>query len=210
MKAKRAQTRIEEVINTITHLVGVVLVLVAIPFLVYNSFQEQDFLMMLSVLAFGVGMLMVYTFSSLYHAVRPSRLKEILNKMDHISIFFLIAGTYTPLVYRYTPSRTAIVFLSVMWGIVLLGIFYKLFFMKRRWLSMVFYLLMGWMLIFIIKPMVANMPLDVLLWIGAGGLTYSIGVVFYAFSKVKYFHNIWHGFVMAGTAFHFIAVLISI
>lgn len=209
--AKREQTRKEEIANAITHLIGMVLVLVAIPFLIIRDIHDFSIVGLLSTLAFIIGMLMVYTFSTLYHITKPSRLKDILNKFDHISIFFLIAGTYTPLISRYTESTFAIIFLSVMWGIVLLGIIYKIFFInKMKWFSILLYVLMGWMFVFILKPLLENMPLSVLWWIVAGGICYSIGVYFYLHNQRKYYHTIWHLFVMAGTVFHFISVFLSL
>lgn len=209
--AKREQTRNEEVANAITHLIGILLSLVAIPFLFVRYISQDDIIGLLSVLAFIVGMLMVYTFSTLYHIAKPSRLKNILNKMDHISIFFLIAGTYTPLIIRYTDTQFSTIFLSILWGIVLVGIFFKIFLIHRlRWFSVALYLLMGWMFIFILKPMLANMPLSVLWWIMAGGVSYSLGVYFYVKSSKPYFHTIWHLFVLAGTVFHFISIWIGI
>jgi hemolysin III len=185
--------------------------LVAIPFLFVRYISEDDIIGLLSVLAFIVGMVMVYTFSTLYHIAKPSRLKNILNKMDHISIFFLIAGTYTPLIIRYMDAQFSTIFLSVLWGIVLLGIFFKIFLINRlRWFSVALYLLMGWMFIFILKPMLANMPLSVMWWIVAGGISYSLGVYFYVKSSKPYFHTIWHLFVLAGTVFHFISIWIGI
>lgn len=209
--ARREQTRKEEIANAITHLIGILLSLVAIPFLFVRYISEDDIIGLLSVLAFIVGMLMVYTFSTLYHITKPSRLKNILNKMDHISIFFLIAGTYTPLIIRYMDAQFSTIFLSVLWGIVLLGIIFKIFLINRlRWFSVALYLLMGWMFIFIIKPMLANMPVSVLWWILAGGISYSLGVYFYIKSSKPYFHTIWHLFVLAGTVFHFISIWIGI
>lgn len=209
--AAREQTRKEEIANAITHLIGIVLVLVAVPFLLWPNFQSFNIIGFLSTLAFIIGMLMVYTFSTLYHIVKPSKLKNILNKFDHISIFFLIAGTYTPLISRYLEPTFAIIFLSIMWGVVLLGIIYKIFFIhKMKWFSMLLYLLMGWMFIFIMKPMLENMPLSILWWIVAGGICYSIGVYFYLRNQKRYYHTIWHLFVIAGTVFHFISVYLTI
>ncbi|MBE0391448.1 hemolysin III family protein [Flavobacterium sp. PL002] len=208
---ERDQTRKEELANGISHFLGVIFCLIAIPFLVVIAYQEHDLVTVLSVLAFGIGMLLVYSFSTLYHLVVKEKIKHVLNIADHISIYYLIAGTYTPLMVVYLDKKNAIIFLSIMWSIVLLGTFFKIFYTNRfKILSTVLYLLMGWMIIFVVKPLWGVVPLSIFLWILAGGLSYTIGVYFYVKGLKSYYHTIWHVWVLLGTVFHYVAVLKSL
>lgn len=203
----RIQTRREEFYNTATHAVGVLLCLIGMPFSLIPVIKQQNTLELISVVAFFIGMMLVYSFSSIYHYVHHGARKKTLRKFDHISIYFLIAGTYSPLMMKYLEEKTALIFLGVMWSIVLVGIFYKLFFINRfKWISLVTYLLMGWMVVFVIKPLIHNIPLSVFWWIFAGGVSYTVGVYFYAKSNKKYYHSIWHVFVLLGTVLHFMAI----
>lgn len=203
----RAQTRNEEIANVISHSLGILFALIAMPIVLVTAFRDGNFAAFYSIFAFGIGLFLVYTFSTLYHFARDERHKSWLQVADHISIYFLIAGTYTPLVIEYLPPTTAWVFLSVLWSIVLLGMFFKLFFINRfEILSVILYVMMGWMLIFVIKPFIQNVPLSVFTWIVAGGLSYSIGVYFYVKSHKLYYHTIWHVFVLLGSIFHFVSI----
>lgn len=208
---KREQSRNEELANGISHIIGILFCLFGMPFVIAIAFQKHDLITLFSVFTFGIGMLLVYTFSTLYHLVRNEKVKRILNIADHISIYYLIAGTYTPLMMLYLKRDTALLFLGIMWSVVLLGTIFKVFYTRRfEFVSVVLYLIMGWMIVFVIKPLWGVIPLSVFLWILAGGLSYTIGVYFYVKGNKSYFHTVWHFFVLLGTIFHFIAVFISL
>ena len=150
---------------------------------------------------------MVYTSSTLYHFAKNRKLKNRLQVLDHISIFFLIAGSYTPMILAVLPKNQAIIFLSILWGSVLIGTFFKLFFTGRfKILSVAIYLLMGWLSVFFINEILEKISFQNLAWIGAGGLCYTIGVYFYMKSNKPYYHSIWHLFVLSGTISHFVVV----
>lgn len=207
----RIQTRSEEILNAVTHAAGIIFCLAAMPFLLLHAYQNHSMEVFWGVFAFGAGMLLVYTSSTLYHGTQHIRLKNFFHRMDHMSIYFLIAGTYTPLVIRYMPRDTATVFLGIMWGMVLVGVILKLFSTTRfKIISLVLYLLMGWMLVFIIKPAIQHIPLSIFGWIIAGGLSYTIGVYFFVRSRIVYSHAIWHIFVLGGTIAHYVCVYKSI
>ena len=207
----RMQTKNEEILNAITHAAGIVFCLSAMPFLLVNAFLNHPMPVFWGVFAFGAGMLMVYTSSALYHGVQHKRIKGFLHRIDHMSIYFLIAGTYTPFIIRYLPGTTAAIFLGVMWALVLAGVVFKIFFTNRfKIVSLLIYLAMGWMIVFIIKPAWEHIPLAVMGWIIAGGLSYTAGVYFFIRSRVSYFHAIWHCFVLGGTIAHYIGVFKSI
>lgn len=162
-------------------------------------------------LAFAGGMLLVYSFSTLYHFEKDAQRKHRLKILDHMAIYFLIAGTYTPFVLRYLPRETALPFLVVLWTLVAIGVIYKLFFIDRvEWLSLALYLGMGWMIVFIAKPLSDTIPLNVFWWVLAGGLSYTIGVYFYANSKRNFYHAIWHIFVLGGTVLHYVSLYQSL
>ncbi len=208
---ERIQSRGEELVNTITHAAGVLLILVFFPLLIIEPFKVSDHLMLWSVSIFGFGMLMAYMASTLYHFVQKEKAKRKLRTWDHIGIFLLIGGTYTPIVCKYTNGTTAIYFLSTMWSMIAAGSILKLFFTgKYDRLSTIIYLFLGWMAVFIIQPLKQTMPLDVFLWILGGGLMYTLGVIFYRWHSLKYHHGIWHLFVLAGTILQFIAIYKSV
>ena len=201
----------EEVANALTHALGIVFCLIAIPFMILSALQTNNISMVWAVVIFGFGMLMVYSSSTLYHYAKDPRIKSMLRVWDHISIFLLIAGTYTPMVIKYTDPKTSIIFLSAMWTVVVLGSILKIFFTgKYNILSVIVYLLMGWMAVFIFKPILANVPTQVLYLLAAGGMAYVFGVVFYLWHKLQYHHAVWHVFVLTGTITHFFAVYNSI
>ncbi|MCB0646157.1 MAG: hemolysin III family protein [Saprospiraceae bacterium] len=203
----REQTRKEEVANAITHGLGILFSLIAMPFILSDTLGRGDMLSFISVMVFGFGMLTVYTFSTLYHYTQKERTKEILLIADHISIYFLIAGTYTPLMLKYLSGSTATIFLSVLWGIVFIGSIFKIFFVHRfKILSLILYVTMGWMLVFVIKPLLVTIPSGIFGWIVGGGILYCIGVYFYVKSHKMYYHAVWHIFVLLGTISHFISI----
>jgi hemolysin III len=208
---KRIQSSNEEIANYLTHGLGIVFSLVAVPMLILYAWHAANAAMVWGVSIFGFGMLMVYSSSTFYHRARNAEAKRLLQIWDHISIFLMIAGSYTPLVIKYTDSRTSVIFLSIMWSVVAIGSILKIFFTgKYNILSVIIYLIMGWMALFIIKPIVTNMPANVLYFLIAAGLAYTGGVVFYLWHKLQYHHAIWHVFVLTGTVAHFFAVYNSI
>ncbi len=197
-----------EVPNVLTHGLGALLCLVAIPFLLWQAGPNVEDRQLFGLSVFGGSMFLVYLSSTLYHSARNPRLKYNLQVLDHISIYFLIAGTHTPFLLYYLNNPTGWFYLAVLWGMVLVGTLYKLFFFgKLPWFSLFFYIGMGWMAIFTIPHMLDNMSFDCLWWIIAGGVSYSIGVIFYQWRKLRYSHAIWHLFVIGGSAGHYLAML---
>jgi len=206
-KTKRAQSPTEELANAWTHGVGLVAGIFAIPFLLNQAFSSTKEWAVLGAFTFGLGLLMVYGFSTAYHATVNSEKKSKLQIMDHVSIYFLIAGSYTPMILSILKKETALIFLGIIWGSVLVGTFFKLFFTgKFKTLSVIIYLTMGWLAVFFIQDLIEKISWDTLIWIGIGGMSYTIGVYFYVKSEKLYYHAIWHLFVLAGTSAHFVAV----
>lgn len=204
---KRIQTPREEILNAFTHGIGLLLALIGTPFLLSLAFSIGDFDLNLATISFCLGMLMVYASSTFYHLAKDRRLKQRLQKADHISIFFLIAGSYSPMVLAILPRNKALLFLGVLWVLVVLGSIFKLFYIGRfKLVSVALYLGMGWMALLIIKSLWVTFDSGLIFWIAAGGLSYTLGVIFYVQSKRLYFHGIWHAFVLLGTISHYLAI----
>jgi len=211
VKVVRVQSPREEVANWISHGIGVLLIFAFFPLLLQKAMALGKTGFTISTVVFGFGMVMAYLASTLYHYVSKESTKKILRIWDHIGIFLLIGGTYAPIVSLYTSETTATYFFAVMWTTIVAGSVLKLFFTgKYEKLSVGLYLILGWMLVFIYQPLQASMPAEVFYWILAGGLSYSVGVIFYRWHALQYHHAIWHLFVLAGTAFHFTAIYLAI
>lgn len=201
-------SRAEEMANSITHGIGILLAIAGLGMLTAATSVSGNVRHMVSVGIFGGMLVLMYTASTLYHSVRNPRAKSVLQVFDHCAIFLLIAGTYTPftLVTLYGPWGWSL--FGVVWTLALLGIVFELTPLRRyRALSLGLYLGMGWAVVAAIKPMLAGLPSGGLVLLLSGGLSYTIGISFYLLRKLRYHHAIWHLFVLAGSIFHFFAVL---
>ncbi|WP_374687108.1 hemolysin III family protein, partial [Promineifilum sp.] len=157
---------------------------------------------------YGISLLSVYLASTLYHGVQKPRLRPILRKVDHACIYLLIAGTYTPFVLISMRSALGLTLLTIIWAMAVFGIVYKIFFIDRLVvLTTLAYVVMGWMSIIAWRQMVANIPGPGLWLLMIGGGLYTVGVIFYAMTKIRYTHAVWHFFILAASACHFAAVL---
>lgn len=208
---ERKQALEEEFANSITHLVGVLFSIVAISLLITFSVLNGTAIHIVSCSLFGGSILLLYTFSTLYHAIESPRIKPLLRTFDHISIYFLIAGTYTPFLLIGIGGMKGWIYFGVIWALALAGIIFKIFYTHRfRRLSLVLYLIMGWLAVFFIQPLVRNLDASVLSLIATGGIAYTLGVIFYTNKTMRFAHAIWHLFVLAGTVLHFIAIMFMI
>ncbi len=200
-----------EIANSITHGIGILFGIAALPVLSALAVTKNHTVAVVGAAVFGFSFLLVFTFSTLYHAFQNPRVKKVLNIFDHISIYFLIAGTYTPFLLNYMMNATGITLLSVLWGLTILGIVFKLFFTGRfNYLSTAIYIGMGWILLFGGKSFFAAIPWPVLTMIIIGGVLYTVGTLFYLWEKLYYHHVIWHLFVLAAAICHYVAVLLMI
>jgi hemolysin III len=201
----------EELANSLTHGFGVLFGIVAVPILIALATAEGNVPGLIGAAIFGFSFLMVYGFSTLYHSVGYPPLKRALRILDHISIYFLIAGSYTPFILTYMLDATGITLLSVLWGMTLLGIAFKVLFTGRfDKVSLFIYLAMGWMLVVVGKRFFGTVPLEVGIMLVAGGLSYSLGVIFYRWKRLPFHHAIWHLFVLGGSVCHYVAVLLAV
>ena len=200
-----------EIANSITHGIGIIFGIAALPVLSAIAAHKDHTVAVVGAAIYGFSFILLFTFSTLYHAFQNPKVKAVLHVFDHISIYFLIAGTYTPFLLNYMMNTTGIVMLSVLWGLTLIGISFKIFFTGRfNYISTVIYLGMGWILLFSGRQFFAAIPGPVLTMIIIGGLLYSIGVIFYLWEKLYYHHVIWHLFVLAAAICHYVAVLLMV
>jgi hemolysin III len=200
----------EEFWNVLTHFSGVVMSLIGIPFLFYFD-NEITVLSTLSIILFSFGLLAVYSTSTLYHFILNSELKKRFKVLDHMSIYYLILGSYAPvcLITLYDYSGIGI-FIAVL-ILSIIGTIKKLFFTgKYEFISLLLYLAMGWLIIFDINSLFRLIDSNAKLLLILGGVSYTFGVLFYAFSNIKYFHSIWHLFVLTGSILHYFMILIYI
>ena len=202
--------RNEETWNVWTHFSGLILSMIGIPFLFYFD-NHNTALSTFSILLFSFGLLFVYSSSSIYHYVQNAKLKKRFQVLDHISIYYLILGSYAPvcLITLYDSSGINI-FLAVL-VLAFVGTLKKLFFTgKFEFMSLFLYLAMGWFIIFDIHSLFELIDYNAKLLLILGGLSYTFGVLFYAYGKIKYFHSIWHLFVLTGSTLHFFMILFYI
>ena len=197
----------EEIANSISHGLGLLLALVAAPFLVISAMRAGSFRFMVGAGVFGATMVLLYLASTLYHAVTHLGAKRLFRLFDHCAIFILIAGTYTPFSLGVLRGPWGWTLLVIIWALAITGITLKAFKGTcHSWITMALYLVMGWLAVVATKPILTLVPLPGILLIVAGGIAYTGGLAFFAGQR-RYSHFIWHLFVIAGTTCHFFAVL---
>lgn len=200
-------TKREEIANATIHGIGAVLSVVALLLLIVMTKSEPGTLR-ISLIIYGVTMLLLYLASTLVHSVPEGKLKDIFEIMDHAAIYLFIAGSYTPIFLNVIQGTLGSKLLGVVWTIAIIGVVFKIFFVKRFiFMSTIFYILMGWMAVFAWQPLIANLPQTGLLLIITGGLSYTVGTIFYVWRGFPFHHAIWHLFVLAGSTFQFFSML---
>lgn len=207
MSEKREQTLGEEITNAILHGIGLGLAIAALVILVIfaNIYGNTWHIVGFSI--YGATLIFLYLSSTLYHSFPQGKWKKTLRVVDHASIFLLIAGTYTPVTLTAMRGPWGWTIFGVVWSIALAGILLKVFFMnKLKYLSLIMYAGMGWLVVVAIKPLVESVNPTSLIFLLAGGMAYTVGIVFYAWKNLKYGHAIWHLFVLAGSICHFFTV----
>lgn len=208
LKTSDVQTIAEEIANSITHGLGMIFGIVSLIAMLICSEKMGSVRAEVSSAIFGSALILLYFSSTLYHAVWHLKAKQILQIVDHMMIYVLIAGTYTPFTLVALGGSWGWSLFGVVWGLALIGIVFKLFFTGRfEKLSLSIYLGMGWLAVIAIKPFLHVIPIPGLLWIVAGGLCYTFGVIFYAYDRIRYAHTVWHLFVLVGSLCHVIAIL---
>ncbi|WP_431158073.1 PAQR family membrane homeostasis protein TrhA [Winogradskyella poriferorum] len=200
------QTKLEEQLNAWSHGIGVVLGILGLVLLIINVNKDRPF-DLFSVIVYGLSIIILFTASTLYHSVVDEKKKHYFRIVDHISIYLLIAGSYTPVLLILLTDSLGWTLFWIVWGIALFGVILKLFFTgKFEAFSTSLYLVMGWLIVFDFANLSDAIGPNGLFWLFAGGLFYTVGIVFYAIQKIPFNHVIWHVFVLAGAISHFLMV----
>ncbi len=198
----------EEVANSISHAVGCLLGIIGLVLMLRQALDAgADALAIASYSLYGGTIILLFLASTLYHAIPGKRAKFWLKKLDHSAIYLLIAGTYTPFLLVGLKSPLAYWLMAIIWGLALIGVIFKLAFAHRfAVLSLVTYILMGWLSVIVLYQMVMRLPAGSVWLLAAGGMIYSLGVIFYVAKRIPFNHAIWHGFVLGGSLCHFFAI----
>lgn len=202
-------TRKEEIWNSISHGIGIPLGLAGLALLLVQGFHLGNWVYLVAVTVYGLSLTWTYITSTLYHSLHNASVKKrnFLHLLDHTAIYIFIAGTYTPVALFALPDIWDISILIGIWALAIAGVLIKVFSIgKYKKLSLVFYLLMGWMIIVAIEPLISFAPMPLLYWMLAGGIFYSLGTIFFSLRKLRFSHAIWHLFVLAGSACHFVGI----
>jgi hemolysin III len=203
---KSDQSPGDEKINALTHLAGFILALFGTLPLILRAVEGGRPWMVFSASAYSLSMLVLYGASTMYHWARRDTTKRIGRIFDHLAIYLLIAGTYTPITFRIWEPEGPVI-LTILWAIVAIGFIIKILFWQRfKVFHVAVYLAMGWLIVFFWKPVTERIPREFLFWALAGGLSYTIGVAFYAQKRFPYHHAIWHLFVLGGSIFFYLGI----
>ena len=198
----------ERLADTLSHGIGFLAAVAATPILIVGAVNRGGTADVVGSSIFGATMVLLYLASTSYHAVRAGRLKDWLHRIDHAAIYLLIAGTYTPFTLGVLSGAWGWTLFGIVWAAAAIGVCDKLIVgIRHPKLSTALYLIMGWTVLIAIRPLVLSMPPQGVMWLVAGGLSYSAGVLFYNARNVPYNHFIWHLFVLAGSTCHFFSVL---
>jgi hemolysin III len=201
----------EELANSLTHGAGLIASIIATVFLVMIANGQNDAGKIIVGTIYGSSLILLYGASTLYHSFQSPKAKHYLKIFDHAAIYILIAGSYTPFTLYAVKGFWGEVMLYLIWTIAILGVVFKLFFVNRfKYFSTALYLGMGWLALFAIQPLFENLPFHGLFLLVAGGLSYSLGVIFFLWEKLPFSHAIWHLFVLGGSTCHFFAILLYV
>lgn len=197
----------EEIFNAVSHGIGAGLSVAALTTLIVHAAHVSDAYGVISVSLYGVALIILYTMSTLYHALTPVGAKRVFRIFDHTTIFLLIAGTYTP--FLLVPLRGALgwTLFGILWGLATVGIVFDAVMLQRFCkIEMILYICMGWCIVLTVKPLLAAVRPGGLILLFAGGLCYTVGIIFYKLKKIRYMHSVWHLFVLAGSILHYFSV----
>ncbi len=200
----REQTIGEEIANAVVHGIGTLFAITALCLLVTYASISGNVWRIVTLSIFGGSLILLYLFSTLYHSATHPKLKQVFHVFDHVAIYLVIAGSYTPIMLGPLRGPWGWALFGIIWGIAFVGIALKVFRVKcMPWLSLGTYIAMGWLIVIAFKPMMTHLPYGLIFWLGVGGLSYMIGTLFYTWERLPYHHAIWHSFVLGGSFFHF-------
>lgn len=208
MALTHTYSRKEEVANAVTHGIGAALSIAALVILIVFAVLKGSPWHVVSFTIYGVSMLLLYTSSTLVHGFRDGKAKDLFEIFDHSAIYLFIAGTYTPLMLIVVKGVLGWSIFGIVWGIAILGCAFKAYFVKRfLFMSTIFYILMGWLIVIAWEPLTTNMASGGIILLSIGGLMYTLGTVFYVWRGFPFHHAVWHLFVLAGSILHFFMIL---
>ncbi len=208
MSEKRKYTLGEEIFNSVSHGVGAGLSIAGTVVLIITSAIHSNAWGVVSSCIYGASLIILYTMSTLYHSFTNKKAKAFFRIMDHNTIFLLIAGTYTPITLYFLGGVTGWILFGIVWGSAIFGIVMNSINLEKARIPSIFcYVAMGWVIIFAIKPLIIAMPKISLIFLVGGGVFYTLGIIFYAIKKVKYFHSVWHLFTIVGSVLHYFSIL---
>lgn len=200
-------SRNEELANIITHAIGIILSIVFFAALLIQSVYHGNTWHVVSYTIFSISLILLYSASTVYHSIKNENLKKKFRKVDHSAIYLLIAGSYTPFLLVSLRDSTGWYLFVIVWLFAIIGIFVKIFTqIKSKWASAIIYIIMGWLVVFAFKDVLASVPQTSILFLALGGLFYTAGVLFYVWKNLRYHHAIWHIFVLSGSISHFLAI----
>lgn len=203
--------RREEIANWLTHGIGLCMSIAGVLFMIQTIDADDDIRKIFSIVIYGIALILLYTFSTLYHAVQGSSLKKKFQIADHSAIYIKIAGTYTPFSLLTLKDHYGLLLLAAIWGLAGLGIAFKLIHSaKYNIASTIIYLAMGWLAVVVVDPLFEKLSMEGFIFLLAGGLSYTLGVIFFLWEKLPYSHPIWHLFVLGGSIFHYMAILLFV
>lgn len=208
MAEKRKYTLGEEIFNSVSHGVGAGLSIAGTVVLIITSVIHSNAWGVVSSCIYGASLIILYTMSTLYHSFTNKKAKAFFRIMDHNTIFLLIAGTYTPITLYFLGGVTGWILFGIVWGAAIFGIVMNSINLEKARIPSIFcYVAMGWVIIFAIKPLILAMPKISLIFLVGGGIFYTLGIIFYAIKKIKYFHSVWHLFTIVGSVLHYFSIL---
>ncbi|MFO7637032.1 MAG: hemolysin III family protein [Clostridia bacterium] len=209
--SEEKQRILEERLNVLTHGIGVVLSIVALIFLVSFSLLNGGYKSLAGSVVFGISLVTLYMASSLYHSCKKPKAKETFQIIDHSAIYVLIAGSYTPYALLVLEGRTGWALLGIVWGLAILGILFKSFFVeKMKILSTLAYVFMGWIAIFVYRQLAESLPLPGMVLLFAGGISYTLGAIFFGIRRMPLNHAVFHLFVLGGSICHFLSIYLYV
>lgn len=201
----------EELANALSHGLGALLGMIGGAVLITWTALRGNNAQLAGAIVFAAALVLMYTASTLYHAIPHANAKRRLKVFDHCAIYVLIAGTYTPFLLNGLRDYNGLWLLAFVWSLAIIGVIFKLFFTGRfKGISTLIYLGMGWMVVFVGESFLAALSTAMLAWLLAGGIAYSLGTLFYMSRRLPYAHAVWHGFVLLGSACHFVAVALQV
>ena len=211
MKIINTFSKDEEIANAVSHMVGATLALISAVVLIMHGIKTKSAVVVTSFAIFGAGLVIMYTVSSIYHALHNNKAKQVFQILDHSAIYILIAASYTPFLLLVVKSKAGYIIFFIQWLICIFGIAFKSLYVEKYVLfSTLLYIVMGWMIMFVWGDLIANISQQSLILLFIGGILYTLGTIFYMWNWFKYHHFIWHIFVLLGSVSHFFAVYLLV